>query len=153
MTKEAFKQLNNFSLNEKDLFGRPLITKIDEIDPRLMWKADKMISIAKKEFGNSKGIFIIHDINLGKHSEDSLHYQGKAIDGHFMGLNLYETVMLGVMVGFKGIGYYPDWNHKGAHLDIRDISHVLMWYHENGEYIYDTSKIIERLANERKNRN
>lgn len=149
MTKEEFKQLDNFSINEKDIFGREITEDLKNIDKYLMQKIDKCISVAKYEYGN-KGAFIVHDINLGKHSVDSFHYKGMAIDGHFQGLNLHQSVMLGIQAGFRGVGFYPDWQHPGVHFDIRGTPHLAMWYKAENEYVYDFSLIIEKLLTQSK---
>lgn len=145
MTIEEFSNLDNFHISEKDMFGRPIIEKIEIIKPKLMYKLDEAVAFAKQEFGKENGAFIIHCIVLGEHSAKSKHYSGEAVDGHFRRLNLYQQVFIGLKVGFRGVGYYPDWKNKGVHFDTRKQTHVSTWLQWNGEYIYDYDKYLERL--------
>jgi hypothetical protein len=106
---------------------------------------DKAITLVKEIYGGVNGQFIVHDINQGQHSEGSKHYSGEAIDGHFRGLNLFQTAMILFKAHFSGIGIYPDWKHKGVHADIRDQDHVSTWVQRNGNYIYDWNYFVEQL--------
>ena len=149
MTIQEFQHLKNFSIDEKDIFGRVITAKIENIQKPLMMKIDKTVTFAKIEYGDWAK-FIVHDINQGKHSKNSFHKVGMAIDGHFYGLSLFDQVMLGLKEGFHGIGSYPDWEHSGIHFDIRPQCWISMWYQgKNSEgkkiYIYDWKKILTTL--------
>jgi len=146
MTIEQFKRLRNFNIDEKDIQGRLLISQIDIVKPELMKKIDDAIMLAKVEYGEEAGQFIVHCITAGKHTESSKHYTGEAIDGHFRELNLFQTAMILFKVRFTAIGLYPEWRHKGIHADIREQDHVSMWVQKQGEYIYDFNYFIEQLG-------
>lgn len=140
MTTEEFQRLHNFSIEETDIFGRPIIAQISKIQLALMQKIDVAVSLAKQDYG-ADGSFLVHAITLGAHSKDSQHYQGKAIDGHFRGLTLYQSVMYLFKAGFTGIGIYPGWTHRGIHADIREQGHVSTWI---GYYMRDDKGEIMR---------
>lgn len=148
MTEAEIKQLHNFSINEKDIFGRPIFEKVSEIKTELMERIDKTITIAKQYYGDDAK-FIVHDINRGKHSEKSYHYEGIAIDGHFKDLEPIIGFILLVKAGFKGIGYYPDWVHPGWHADLRKQDHISTWVALNvyGEqrYFYEIVDFVNAL--------
>lgn len=146
MQIEDFYKLSNFHVNELDIKNRPIISKISRIKLKLMTRLDKAVIIAKESFGIEAGQFIIHCIMLGEHSKGSKHNTGEAVDGHFRGLNLYQSVMVGFKAGFHGIGYYIWWNSTGVHFDIRNQSHISTWASlEKGEYIYDYDTFCDRL--------
>jgi len=148
MTVDEWTELQNFGVDEKDAFGRPITAKIEVINPELMARLDWVVTYAKQEFGPGNGAFIVNCITLGAHSHGSQHYLGRAVDGYFKGLTLYEMVMLGFKAGFTGIGYYLDWNIPGVHLDIRE-NGVATWLRDY-EYFYDftyfTGRLLDRSA-------
>ena len=129
MEREEFSQLKNFSLKEKDCYGRIITAKLKDVQVELMVKADYMVSLAKKYF-HPKAYFIVGDINLGKHSDDSYHYQGMAIDGTFRTLTLMQMFYCAQLAGFKGVGAYGGdvWKTPGIHGDIREQEHQSVWY-------------------------
>jgi len=146
MTIDEFRRLHNFSIDEKDIQGRSLISQIDIVKPELMLKIDDSVNIAKAEYGETAGQFLVHCITAGEHVKDSRHYTGEAIDGHFRGLNLFQTAMILFKNRFTAIGLYPEWRHKGIHVDIRKQGHVTTWVQKQGEYIYDFNYFIEQLG-------
>ena len=145
MTKTEIANLRNFSKDEGDIFGRKIFEKAYDIENELMTRVDKMIDFAKQEYGSKNGAFIVHDINLGDHITGSLHYKGKAIDGHFRGLNLFHSFLLLVKFNFHGIGLYPQWSKKGFHADIRNSERLATWVQWDAEYKYDWDFFEEQL--------
>ena len=146
MNTEDFYKLSNFHVNEFDLKHRLISSKIDTIELDLMTKLDGAVGFAKETFGLDAGKFIVHCITLGAHAKGSQHYIGKAVDGHFKGLNLYQSVMIGMRAGFTGIGFYTWWNNKGVHFDIREQDHASTWASfTRGQYSYDFEAFCERL--------
>ena len=125
-------QLKNFSQYEKDIYGREIFGDAFIISTDLMWMVDDMVTYAKGVYRNA--ICIVHDINNGEHSENSLHYNGKAIDLHMEGMTLGQSVRIAMRYFFGGIGVYPDWKHGGLHLDIRNAP--CTWVQRDDEYIY-----------------
>lgn len=141
MTREDIDTLKNFSWDERDVFGRRIFEKHEEIKLWFMQAFDWFVSTVKDVYGQRDGRFIVHDINQGEHSKFSYHYEGKAIDGHFDGLTLPQMGLLSLAKWWQGIGLYPDWNQPGIHIDHRtegnglnDIAH---WVQKNGAYLYD----------------
>ena len=143
MTHKQVKELKNFSADEKDIYGRKIFSMMGAIDPMLMERIDYAVTLGKGLFSNT--FFVVHDINQGEHSKGSLHYEGKAIDGHFKHLPLERQWFLCTLAGFKGIGVYYDWDHVGVHCDIRDQDVMSVWY-KNGEYNYNRIDLMERLG-------
>lgn len=149
MNTEDFYKLSNFHIDEFDTRRRLISSKMGIIELDLMVKMDEAVGIAKETFGNDAGKFIVHCIVMGDHAKGSQHYIGRAVDGHFKGLNLYQSVMIGFKIGFKGIGYYTWWNDKGIHFDIRDQEHVSTWCSfARDQYSYDFEMFMERLLME-----
>jgi len=162
MTKEEFETLKNFKLIEKDIKGRLITTRLHHIEPELMHRTDYAVGLVKKYYPNV--IFIVVDINLGKHTFGSLHYEGEAIDGFFydavkkMILPLPVQYYYMTLGGFKGVGVYPEHKQPKIHGDIRDQKHLSVWYAYYGEiikkgkkvkvqkYEYDRMKIAEVLG-------
>ena len=132
MTEHDISQLKNFSILEKDIFGRAIFADAFIISADLMMITDDMVTFAKQEYLGS--YCKVHDINQGKHTADSLHYQGKAIDLHMEGLNLGQTARIAMRYFFGGVGLYPEWNNPGLHLDVR--LNPTTWIQRDGEYIY-----------------
>jgi len=125
-------QLKNFSQYEKDVYKREIFGDAFIISIDLMMMIDDMVTYAKSVYRNA--ICIIHDINRGGHSENSLHYQGKAIDLHMEGMTLGQSVRIAMRYFSGGVGLYPDWNHPGLHLDLRNTP--CTWVQRDGGYIY-----------------
>ena len=148
MTIEGFARLHNFHESELDYRGRPIISKCSLIKLDLITRLDKSVSLAKEHYGRDRGKFKIHDFVLDKHSENSKHYTGEAVDGHFYGLSLYESVLIGMIAGFTGIGYYPEANTPFVHFDIREQDYITTWLYIHDEYVYDFDIFTERLLME-----
>lgn len=145
MTKHEIVLLRNFHRNEKDIFGREIFENYSGIEYDLMEKVDKLVSFAKQTYGESEGALIVHDINLGTHTTGSLHDKGKAIDGHFRGLNLFQIAQLLFKFRFGGIGLYPDWKKRGFHADIRNSDRIATWVYHKKSYNYDWNYFVEQL--------
>lgn len=70
---------------------------------------------------------MVHCGTQGKHKENSKHYDGMAIDGHFItdvALYFQATTIMRILkqTGLDqkmGIGLYPNWNSPGFHFDCR----------------------------------
>lgn len=169
MTKEEFKSLKNFGLLEKDTSDRLITTKRRHIEPELMYHADYAVNLAKMpQYGISSKypsvVFFVVDINLGEHTEGSLHYEGKAIDGYYYDTELKIILPLSMqfylfqLAGFKGIGVYPEHKQPKVHGDIRNQRNLSVWYAYYSEiirhdkkvkvqkYEYDRLKIAEVLG-------
>ncbi len=124
MTKADWNFLHNFSEAE---FGYPLL-----MDATLMHRLDVMRSWVGKPF-------VIHASYATEgHSTDSLHYEGKAVDGHFVGLTAIEQYMAAEQFNWGGLGFYPAWNNPGIHVDTRIIGATekaaRWWRNEKGVY-------------------
>ena len=142
MTEHDISQLKNFSILEKDIFRRAIFGDAFIISADLMMMADDMVTFAKQEYPGA--YCIVHDINRGEHSENSLHYQGKAIDLHMGGMTLGQTARIAMRYFFGGIGLYPGWNNPGLHLDVR--LDPTTWIQRSGEYIYTWPDFEEVLT-------
>ena len=142
MTREEIKDLKNFTFNEKDQKGRRIFANYKDIDPELMERIDYATTEAKKHYDT---VFIVHDINQGKHDLTSLHYRGMAIDGHFTWLSLEKMFFFLFLAGFKGIGLYYDWETVGVHADIRQQDVMSVWC-KNGDYDYNRKSFLERIG-------
>jgi uncharacterized protein YcbK (DUF882 family) len=146
MTKAEFKNLVNFSLDERDYKGREITQRLSQISHELMLRADTMVTLAKEILCKVNGQFIIHDINYaGGHTDKSLHSVGMALDGHFRGIVVYHLipVLLAFKAGITGIGWYPWWKHPGLHIDVRAVEYPVTWISPaEGQYKYDYEQLL-----------
>lgn len=101
-------------------------TKIKHFSPNENWgnpdKVNPYLVIALDALRDSVGKpIIIHcAYSTDGHAKDSMHYNGKAVDIHIVGLNVVDQFLAAERIGlFNGIGVYPFWNSPGLHLDIR----------------------------------
>jgi hypothetical protein len=133
--KSEVDDLRNFAWNERDVFGRRIFEKYEDIDTDFMLAVDDFVTLVKDNYGWKAGRFIVHDINQGAHTLGSLHYKGLAIDGHFDGLTLAQMGLMAVDLGWYGIGLYPEWNQPGIHIDDRK-EIAVRWVRKDGGYIY-----------------
>jgi len=157
MTETQIQRLHNFNLNESDVYGRKIFKRYSDIQTELMERTDYSVSLAKEYLPNV--IFRVVDINLGIHTEGSLHYDGKAIDGFFEDTKENSILPLGLQYflislgGFKGLGVYPEHTEPKIHADIRDQDNVSVWYAYYSEkpkkkqlYEYNRLKVAEVLG-------
>ena len=101
----------------------------EDMSPALMFKID----IFRGQIGHS---VIVHcGYETSGHSENSYHYKKMALDFHVKGHTDYKEQFRKLMdLKFGGIGWYPEWNNPGWHIDIR--SDFLLWKQVNEKYIY-----------------
>lgn len=116
----------------------------DKIDPNLIMRLEGMRIYAGKPF-------IIHcGYELEGHKDDSYHGYGKAVDGHFVGLNLIDQFLIATrFFGIGGIGMYGKdvWTNPGLHLDTRPYTAHWCYTSMNGkaEYSLISFKYLEYL--------
>lgn len=105
MNIAAWNMVHNFKMAE---FNEPMM-----MDQDLMFKLDTMRTWVGRPF-------IIHvSYATEGHSEDSTHYYGKAVDGHFEGLTIAEQYVYAEAFNWQGLGVYPYWHKPGIHVDNR----------------------------------
>lgn len=77
------------------------------------------------------------------HAPKSYHYTGQAVDFHVDKSVPLETQysVLSAIRGIGGLGFYPDWNNPGWHVDIRSGADRLEWRRKNGLYAYGPTVI------------
>ena len=82
------------------------------------------------------------------HSEKSYHYAGQAIDFAFLrGSSLEQYCFLREFREIGGIGFYPEWNTPGWHIDLR--SGFLQWVRHYGIYTYGP-QLMSKFLNMRR---
>lgn len=109
---ENFKGIKNFKPSE---FSEP-----EKMSPKLL----KLLDALRDYLGRP---IVITSSTEGKHSKNSQHYLGKAVDiivPNYRG-SLLSLYLLVERFNFTGIGLYPDWKYNGKrigglHLDVRD---------------------------------
>jgi len=113
-------QLKNFSPNEN--WGNP-----EKMDHRLLKLLDVYRTVVDEQIFVSCG-------TQGQHVQNSLHYQGKAVDILFPNQHrsLFDCFLIAERFNFGGIGIYPDWVYNGKkigglHLDIRIVDYAARW--------------------------
>lgn len=78
------------------------------------------------------------------HSTKSYHYTGQAVDFHFGGLTpLEQYTLLREQRAIGGVGFYPEWNNVGWHIDLR--SGFLQWVQLSNVYIYGHREMAAAL--------
>jgi len=80
---------------------------------------------------------------ISGHSENSLHYEGLAVDIHIAEAvgprDVVEQALLAYKWTFLSIGIYPHWNRPGIHLDDRTVigKEKVVWFRDHlGKYYY-----------------
>lgn len=147
MLEHNYKILKNFGWNEKTLVGDLIRDEVEDLNDAFMDRLDWAVSYAKKHWGKIEGQFFVYYFTLGTHSKYSYHYRGRAGDGFFRGINLFETFLIMQKAGFKGIGIYPNWKpYRGVHVDDRSYDTEVYWIRDNGKYIYTLKDVGEQLV-------
>jgi len=158
MTIEQYKQSHNFSVNENRYQGGKIIDTedIEKIDS-VMWATnDYYISLCKWTFPERKVYAQITHVTSGKHTKNSAHPKGKAIDEIIVGVSLFEAIALGSSIrlnhGPSGMGFYPYGGLPFIHFDFkdwdRDLKRTVIWFRDvDGNYI-STTRDPERVYEE-----
>ena len=104
---------------------------VSKVNPDLIYLIDEFRAYVGKPF-------ILHNAyEKSGHNDDSQHYLGLALDGHFVDLHWMDQFLLAMKFGkFNGVGVYPDWNNPGLHLDIRQNKNDTnsTWVRYKGKY-------------------
>ncbi len=146
MTEEQYEGLNNFGWNERDIKGRLLRDQIEHINYNFIKRLDMAITDAKDYHGRKAGQFIVYDFNTGQHNPDGYHPKGRAVDGSFWGLDLFQSYLIFERWRFGGIGIYPyTLPDKIVHTDNRGSFRNARWVRTKTEYIYSPISFEEQL--------
>ena len=129
-----WSKVRHFNVGEfgprADLVDPTLVHIMDELRERSGWAI--RINVAWAEKG---------------HSKKSYHYTGQAIDFAFLGgSSLEQYCFMREFREIGGIGFYPEWNTPGWHIDLR--SGFLQWVHHYGTYTYGP-QLMSRFLNMR----
>ena len=120
MSKDFWKHIKYFTPEE---------VGAEDIDSILMFKLDLFRSLL------DRWVIVHCGYETSGHSPNSYHYQKKAVDFHVRDHFDYKLQFRFLMqVGFNGIGWYPEWNNPGWHVDTRD--GFTLWTQRNGKYVY-----------------
>lgn len=149
MTKEEFAKLKNPAIFERDYRDRPLLLNPGILQNTKASIVNLMDDIAEalKPVNMSLSIHCLWE--SGGHVADSRHYQGIACDfhivsnlGYFREIETLESVLKMMKVEHAvGLGLYPEWNHRGFHLDLRGT--IARWGMVGWEYTaYDLARRI-----------
>ena len=126
----------------------------------------KLIETLNRFIRCLRSVYNIHNMMTGSHSYKSYHYKGEAADGHkgkfdedrrpsipdenilienLMKIvdkkdkSLFEQAIIARLVGFGGVGMYPNWiPNSGLHTDLRE--EHLAWIGLNKEKLQETIK-------------
>lgn len=146
MLEYNYKLLVNFGWNERTLAGHLIRDEVEDLNDAFMDRLDWAVSYAKKHWGRIEGQFLTYWFTLGEHSKYSYHYKGRAVDGFFRGINLYETWLIMQKAGMKGIGIYPEWQpYRGVHVDDRAYDTEVYWIRAHGQYVYTLKDVGRQL--------
>lgn len=82
--------------------------------------------------------------SLAGHSDRSYHYTGQACDFHFGGLSFKaQYFLLREFREIGGLGFYPQWNRPGWHVDLRP--GFLQWVQRDGAYLYGWRNVVREF--------
>ena len=122
MTREDFKKLRNFGYQEM----------LDHFKSKGFSTWGAKLQVARMKFSFMKKLqrfrsligrpVFYNCLTEGKHAKNSSHYRAEAADIRIGGkgkINWNNMLQCAVEAGMKGIGYYPNWNTPGLHLDDR----------------------------------
>lgn len=128
-TKEEWKQ-------NPDRVSKKLVLTVDD----LRYRASLI---------NPRTTCIIHEAWASSgHAPKSYHYTGLAVDLHFTHLDIMDQWgILSSCRAIGGLGYYPDWNNPGWHIDLRPVQYRLTWLCHRHNYIYGPTVITDFLYN------
>lgn len=128
-------QWEEFRWFSPDEFAEP-----DRMDYWLIKLLDNMREHAGKRF-------TVHFSTDGEHAAGSEHYEGRAVDGHFEGMDVIEMYLLAEQFNPPGLGYYPHWNSPGIHIDTRELSPfekgARWWRDTTGFYLQITPAAVK----------
>ena len=140
MSRDIFKFLKYFTLNEKNYVGQPAWGDSNQVNGLLLRILDEI----RAEVGAPVLIHAAYETS--GHASNSEHKRGDAIDCHFKGVTLWRAYQ-GIqkvlakynLVDRVGIGVYFWWNSPGFHIDLRGFG--LTWYsRSSNNYVYDKAK-------------
>ena len=134
MTDNFWEKIKHFTVNEN--WG-----DINKVNPYLVIALDALREAVNKPI-------VLHYAYATKgHSENSMHYIGKAADIHIVGMSLIDQYLAAEKLGlFNGIGVYLDWNNPGLHLDIRQ--KPARWGRNvSGHYVALNDKFVKACLN------
>jgi uncharacterized protein YcbK (DUF882 family) len=117
-------------------------------DPR---RVDKRLVLLMDSIRHKAGVpIVIHEAWASSgHAPKSYHYTGQAVDFHFIGLDYWtQWGILSSCREIGGLGFYPDWNNPGWHLDLRPNTFRLTWLCHRHNYTYGPNVIIDFLKRE-----
>ena len=123
-------------------FADPLVTGSGKcIDPILLFTLDKMRRESNWPIVPHWKVGGAVDIaGSWGHAENSYHLaiRGcKAVDFHFITkASIREQYNFICHFRFGGIGFYPEWNFPGFHVDMRPRGKTQHWVKKGGEYVY-----------------
>ena len=151
MTEEQYKNADNFGWNERDIRGRLLRDQITVLDFDFVQRLDSAITDAKTYYGSRKGRFKVYDFTLDEHNPEGYHPRGRAVDGCFYGLNLFEAFIIFDRWLFGGFGLYPETKpDRICHVDDRNFHRASRWVRKKGAYIYTPTVFSGALKKELK---
>lgn len=140
MKKSDWNKIEHFTRSEK--WGDP-----EKMNLMLLIELDRYRDYLKRRM-------IIHCGTQGKHTPDSQHYHGFAVDLHAEGIPLFDAFIAALRFGFTGIGIYPQkkkkkgdpgWYNPGLHLDKRSAQYRAIWTRINGVYRPVDQEILKYL--------
>ncbi len=114
MTVSDWNKLKYFHSNEN--WGNPF-----GMDKTFMFFLDDLRGYVGRPF-------VVNCGTQGRHSSNSFHYKGRAVDGCFLGLSpiealdiVMEKLHIHGLTDKVGVGFYPHWNTPGLHIDDRNV--------------------------------
>jgi uncharacterized protein YcbK (DUF882 family) len=122
----------------------------DKVDKAIVLLMDDIRHYAAMQYPDRDVRCYIHVAwEQSGHAPKSYHYTGQAVDFHFTGLSVQEQFgILSACREIGGLGFYPNWNNPGWHLDLRPNTFRLTWLCHRHNYTYGPNVIIDFLKRE-----
>jgi len=136
MKKADFKKLHFFSYDELDYKGNFIFHNQEILR---MTKFELMIKLDMIRREIEYPIILHCTYEPTGHTKHSFHYVGMAADFHFITDEKFTTQIEDILNiirinrWFVGLGIYPDWKHRGLHLDVR--GRTARWGRIGDEYV------------------
>lgn len=127
MRRQDFNALSRLTIDTVNVYGENAFQHIGSLNAEHITKVDQFINSVILHFSPSD--WKIHDFNV--HTHDGMdHPNGVAVDLSFSGgqCKLGKLALHAVILGWKLVGFYPEWNRPGLHLSSRPVKTPAMWY-------------------------
>ena len=136
MNRGDFTKLANFSYKEVSDHYKLKSFNVADTEFEINKLSKRLFDMLQLLRDKINAPIIINSLTDGSHVAGSYHYKGQAIDMHCGDQRIHPNKIFqeALTLGFKGIGWYPEWRWPGFHLDIGDRKSTKVWRKVAGVY-------------------